>query len=224
MLPDFIFMLTRNDKTINNALEVVEQAIDAGATHIGFKDIGISFSKLTALSKVLQQAHITTYLEVVSLDAESELKSAEMAIQLGVDYLLGGTRPQVVAPLLKSHALKYFPFVGKIQGHPSKLCGSISEIMAHAISLTNIDGVDGLDLLAYRFTGDVPALIKAVNEASLKPIIIAGSIDRQERIEVVKSANVKGFTIGTAIFENKFNTEKIGIKQQIRTILSLSKG
>ena len=36
---------------------------------------------------------------VVSLDAQSEETSARAAVELGVDVLMGGTRPQVILPI-----------------------------------------------------------------------------------------------------------------------------
>jgi len=222
MPPDFIFMLTRNDKTVPNALACAQEAIAGGVTHIGFKDIGIAFQQMEILIQVLRNAQVTTYLEVVSMDAKSEMKSAEMALQLKVDYLLGGTRPHLVAPIVQAHPIKYFPFVGSIHGHPSKLRGTIPEIRTQAREISSLEGVDGLDLLAYRFRGDVPELIQKVNEASLKPIIVAGSIHNKERIEVVKKAGVQGFTIGTAAFENRFNEQTKGLKAQLGAILKIS--
>ncbi len=45
-----------------------------------------------------------TYLEVVSLDRDSEIRSVKAAVELGVDYLLGGTRVDDVLPLLAGTA------------------------------------------------------------------------------------------------------------------------
>lgn len=219
MPTNFIFMLTKNDKTVPNALAYAQEAIAAGVTHIGFKDMGITFPQMQELVQVLRNAQVTTYLEVVSLDAKSEVQSAEMALQLKVDYLLGGTRPHLVAPLVRSYPLKYFPFVGSIQGHPSQLHGTIQEIRTHAVEISSMEEVDGLDLLAYRFRGDVPRLIQQVNQASLKPIIVAGSIHNQQRIEVVKKAGVQGFTIGTAVFDNRFDEQQKGLQAQLGAVL-----
>ena len=218
---DFIFMLTRNDETLPNALSYAQEAIEVGVTRIGFKDVGITLKEMKALTQFLQHARVTTYLEVVSLDAHREIKSAEIALQLKVDYLLGGTHPHLVAPLVEDHPIKYFPFVGSIQGHPSTLHGTIPEIKAHATEITQLPGVDGLDLLAYRFNGDVPLLIENVRRASLKPIIVAGSVHNKERIEVVKNSGVLGFTVGTAAFENRFDSQNNGLKAQLSAILKI---
>ena len=48
---DFIFMLTRGDKTVKDCLETVEISIEAGIKHIGFKDIGVDLEILKTLNK-----------------------------------------------------------------------------------------------------------------------------------------------------------------------------
>jgi len=221
---DFIFMLTKDDQTISDARNYVKEIAAAGAKHIGFKDIGLPINELKHLAEELRKEGVKVYLEVVSLDAESEKKSARVAMDLNVDYLLGGTRPELIAPIVKEHALKYYPFVGKIEDHPSILTGTISEIAEHAKQTTAIDGVDGLDLLAYRFTGeDVPLLVQEVCKSSKKPVIVAGSIDRKERIEVVKTKGASGFTVGTAAFDMEFPSNQAGIFGQVQSILEMSR-
>ncbi len=220
---DFIFMLTKNDQTISDARAYVKEIVSEGVKHIGFKDIGLPINELKQLADDLRKEGVTVYLEVVSLDAESEKQSARVAIDLKVDYLLGGTRPEIIAPIVKDHPLKYYPFVGKIEDHPSILTGTITEIATHAQQISAIDGVDGIDLLAYRFTGkDVPLLIKEVCEKSTKPVIIAGSIDSKDRIKVVKTNGASGFTVGTAAFGMKFPSNQTGISGQVQSILEMS--
>ncbi|USH04410.1 4-hydroxythreonine-4-phosphate dehydrogenase [Grimontia kaedaensis] len=215
---DFIFMLTENDKTIPDARERIKEVIDGGAIHIGFKDVGLPFEELQLLAEDIRQAGAFVYLEVVSLDQESEIRSAKAAMTLNVDYLLGGTRPELVAPLVRNHPLKYYPFAGEIEGHPSILSGSVASIAQHAGDISAIDGVDGLDLLAYRFAGDVPELMRRVCEASSKSVIMAGSIDNQERIEAVYQSGASGFTVGTAAFAGAFPSEKPGLQSQVSAI------
>ena len=220
---DFIFMLTKNDQTVSDARKYVKDIVSEGVKHMGFKDIGLPINELKQLTKDLRQEGVQVYLEVVSLDAESEKQSAKVAMSLNVDYLLGGTRPELIAPIVKDHKLKYYPFVGEIESHPSILKGTITEIAHHAQQISAIDGVDGLDLLAYRFTGkDVPLLIREVCEKSTKPVIVAGSIDSKERIDVVKSTGASGFTIGTAAFGMKFPSKQTGIAGQVHSIMEMN--
>jgi len=217
-------MLTKDDQTISDARKYVKEIAAAGAKHIGFKDIGLPISELKHLTEDLRKEGVKVYLEVVSLDAESEKRSAKFAMDLNVDYLLGGTRPELIASMVKDHPLKYYPFVGKIEDHPSILTGTIPEIAAHAEQITAIDGVDGLDLLAYRFTGeDIPLLIQEVCKTSKKPVIVAGSIDSKERIEVVKTTGPSAFTVGTAAFDMEFPSSHAGLSGQVQTILEMSR-
>ena len=188
----FIFMLTRNDRTVEDALQQLQTALSIGVRHIGFKDIGLPIDELKTLNKAIKDGGVTSYLEVVSLDRDSEIVSAMAAVEIGVDILLGGTRVDDVLPVIKGTGIQYFPFPGRISGHPSVLGGSIEEIVASAQAMATRDGVHGLDLLAYRSREDVPALMKAVCAAVSKPVYVAGSIDTPERIAVVRESGAAG--------------------------------
>ncbi|MBY5529294.1 nitronate monooxygenase family protein [Rhizobium leguminosarum] len=203
--PDFIFMLTNHDRTVGDAAERLQDVLAAGIRHVGFKDIGLPFDKLLSLASAIKAGGATLYLEVVSLDEESERRSAQAAVELGVDILMGGTRPHVVLPVIAGRNIGYYPFPGKIVGHPSKLEGTIETIVESARQLTAINGVSGLDLLAYRFGGDVEALMTQVCEAVAKPVVVAGSIDSPERMAAVVRSGAAGFTIGTAAFNGAFS-------------------
>lgn len=219
---DFIFMLTEDDSTVPDARSRLDEVLAGGARHIGFKDVGLPFEELRGLARDIRAAGGRVYLEVVSLDAQSELRSARAAIGLEVDCLLGGTRPAEVAPLLKAHPIRYYPFPGEIVGHPSVLAGTIESITASARALAELESVHGLDLLAYRFAGDVPALMRSVCSACDKPVIMAGSIDRAERIVEVAEAGAAGFTVGTAALKGQFAAPEAGLAAQVRAILSLT--
>ncbi|ASY69705.1 4-hydroxythreonine-4-phosphate dehydrogenase [Sinorhizobium fredii] len=218
---DFIFMLTRNDRTIPDALAQLPSVLSAGVRHIGFKDIGLPFEVLSELNRAIQAGGAKSYLEVVSLDRASEIASVRAALTLGVDYLLGGTHVNDVLPLLKGSGIRYYPFPGRIAGHPSVLKGSTTAIVASAKDLAAREGVHGLDLLAYRADVDVANLIRAVCDAVAKPVIVAGSIDRAERIHAVVSGRAAGFTVGTAALEGRFSATVPGLMHQLLTITSI---
>lgn len=215
---DFIFMLTRNDRTVADAAVHVETALQAGIRHIGFKDIGLPFDELLGLAQQIRKGGAGTYLEVVSLDRESEIRSVKSAVELGVDYLLGGTHVDDVLPLLDGTPIRYYPFPGRIVGHPSILEGSQEEIVASAVALASREGVSGLDLLAYRSKGDVPALIEAVCHAISKPVIVAGSVDRPDQIELIRKCGATGFTVGTSALDGRFPAESNHLSAQLRAI------
>ncbi len=219
---NFIFMLTENDRTIGDARQRLAEVLAGGARHIGFKDVGLPFEDLKALANEIRAAGGRSYLEVVSLDAASELRSARAAVELDVDCLLGGTRAEDVVPLIRSHPVRYFPFPGQIVGHPSVLEGTIADIIESARALTDLEGVHGLDLLAYRFSGDVRVLMQAVCTAVEKPVVVAGSIDSAERVHAVAAAGAAAFTVGTAAFSGDFPADEAGLTAQVRAILAIT--
>ena len=204
-VPDFIFMLTRADRTIEEAEARLEEAIAAGVTHIGFKDVGLPLHRLRNLAAAIRSAGARLYLEVVSLDPDSELASARAAVELGIDVLMGGCRPDVVLPALAGSPIHYYPFPGEISGHPSVLMGSTASIVASAKELLAHDGVHGLDLLAYRSRENAPELVRQVCAAARdRPVVVAGSLDCAARIEAVIAAGASGFTVGTAALDGRF--------------------
>lgn len=218
---DFILMLTSDDRTIPDARDRLAEALEGGVRHIGFKDVGLPFSELKQLAAEIRAAGGRSYLEVVSLD-EREIDSARAAIELDVDCLLGGTRAEEVTALTRHHPVRYYPFPGHITGHPSVLEGPAEDIVQSARRLADLEHVHGLDLLAYRFRGDVPALMGAVCGAVEKPVIMAGSIDSEARVADAASAGAAGFTVGTAALAGAFPADRPGFAAQVRAILSIT--
>ena len=200
-MAEFIFMLTHNDETVANALEVYDALRDTAIRHIGFKDVGASPDALAKLAGRMHEDGRTVYLEVVSVSADDELRSIRVARDIGVDVVMGGTHVDEAIELLAGSALRYFPFPGRIIGHPSVLDGTIDEIAASAANLGARDGVHGLDLLAYRHAGPVEPIIDAVVRASSAPVVVAGSIVSADQIRALTDLGAWGFTIGGAAFE-----------------------
>ncbi|MBR9762099.1 MAG: cupin [Rhodobacteraceae bacterium] len=216
----FIFMLTRNDRTVVDAADHLEIALRLGLRHIGFKDIGLPIEELKALARRIREGGATSYLEVVSLDRESEIASAQAAVEIGVDVLLGGTRVGDVLPVIAGSGLNYCPFPGQITGHPSVLEGSVAQIAESARLLAAREGVHGLDLLAYRARCDVPELMRAVCAVTDKPVIMAGSIDTPDRIAAVKGSGAAGFTIGTAALDGRYPDAPQDLEGQLSAIIA----
>jgi hypothetical protein len=226
---EFIFMLTRNDQTVPDAMAVYDQVRDSDLRLIGFKDIGLPPAELRALATAMRADGREVFLEVVSEHAEDELRSVSAALDIGVDWLLGGTHPDEALSILDqvgppgtTGRPKYCPFPGHIVGHPSVLTGTLDEITASARELTARPGVDGLDLLAYRWDGDVPALTRSVVDASAGPVIAAGSVDSAQRINDLAAAGAWAFTIGGAIFDNRLPAQHT-VRAQVDHALELAR-
>ncbi len=226
-MTEFIFMLTHDDMTVQHALEAYDAVRSTGLRYVGFKDVGVPVEVLRELTTRIRADGRIPVLEVVSISAEDEIRSIRSGLEIGVDILMGGVHVAAALPELAGSGIRYFPFPGTVVGHPSVLTGSVAGIAEHAHRLSETPGVDGLDLLAYRFDGDVPSLIGEVVSASRVPVVVAGSIDSDERIRVVRDASAWGFTIGGAVFDRAFvrdGTLADQIEHTLRVASSIPEG
>ena len=197
---EFIFMLTRDDVTLSDARGVYASVAGTGLRHVGCKDVGLPRDELAALMDDIRSNGHTTYLEVVSETEEATLESARAAAEIRPDNLIGGTLIEPVQEILAGTGVKFWPYVGQIVGHPCLLRGTIEEIVADTERAASL-GVDGINLLAYRYDGDVDALVRAVVGATDLPVICAGSVDSGARIRALEGCGAWGFTIGTAALD-----------------------
>jgi hypothetical protein len=203
MKPEFILMLTYNDQTVKNALELFQECKDTPVRCWGFKDVGLPHPEMKRLVRLMQEAGKTTFLEVVSLSEEEGLAGAKLAAEAGFDILMGTVYFDSIRAYLKDKPIQYYPFPGHVFSHPSIIDGEIEDIVRHARFL-EAQGVQGMDLLSYRYVGDARALLKAVVKATHVPIVSAGSFDSVTRMAEVWEAGAWGFTIGSALFDRKF--------------------
>jgi hypothetical protein len=219
---DFIFMLTRDDRTVQDCLELIDLIGPVGLKHVGFKDVGVSPEVLSALAKAIHASGATSYMEVVSTTPEACLASARVARDLGVNRLLGGTQVDEIMDILAGSGTEYYPFPGKPVGHPTKLGGTPAEVEAQCRDFV-VKGCAGCDILAYRATEADPIdLVKAARRGlgPDKYLIVAGAVTSAERIRAVESAGADAFTIGTAVFNGSYSPTKGSILSQLRDVLA----
>jgi hypothetical protein len=221
-MSEFIFMLTRDDKTVSDARAIYESIADTGVTHVGCKDLGLPRDELKALIDDIRSNGHTSYLEVVSETEEATLESARVAADIGPDYLIGGTLIQPVQEILEGTAIRFFPYVGQIVDHPCLLRGTIEDITIDTRAAAVL-GVDGINLLAYRYDGDVDELVESVVQVTTLPVIAAGSVDSVERIAALSERGIWGFTVGTAALDGKFAPGR-PLAAQLEAILSAAGG
>lgn len=201
--PELIIMLTHQDETVKDALELFERTKDYPVKYWGFKDVGLPPKEMQAVAAAMKKAGKITFLEVVSLSEEDGLRGARLAVDSGFDILMGTVFYPSIGDYLKDKPIHYYPFPGRVHGHPSILDGTVEDIVMHACELETY-GVHGLDLLTYRYTGHAPTLLRQVVQSTGIPVISAGSIASFDRINEVWDAGAWGFTIGSAFFEKKF--------------------
>ncbi|HXQ40632.1 MAG TPA: hypothetical protein VN821_05150 [Candidatus Udaeobacter sp.] len=219
---DFIFMLTRQDQTVTDCLEVFEEIRPLALGHVGFKDVGVDRGTLHRLARAIKDSGAVSYLEVVSTSREAALNSARTAVEIGIDRLMGGTDVAEIMKLVGQSRTAYYPFPGKPVGHPTKLGGSAQLVEEHCRSFLAM-GCAGVDLLAYRATeADPIELVKAARRGLGREgyLICAGSVDSPMRIQALKQAGCDAFTIGSAAFDGSFSMRKGRLASQLQDIVA----
>lgn len=220
-MPEFIFMLTQQDRTVANAIEVLHAVKNTGLKHVGFKDIGVDALTQRELVEIAHGAGLTVHLEVVGETLADEMSATEAGLAAGVDWILGGKRAEPMSNLIGDSGVKFAPFAGSVVGHPSELRGAPDTIVAHAQSLVD-SGAAGVDLLAFRHKGEDPLFLAAsVANAIDKPLIVAGSVASIGQVLGLREAGAWGYTIGGAIFDGRLPGEK-DVVAQVRTALGFA--
>jgi hypothetical protein len=207
-VPKLILMFTLNDVTVPDALDYFDQVKDLPVDFFGFKEIGLPPEKMQKLNDKIHSAGFKSFLEVVEYEEDKILGPAQMAVDMGFDYLMGTIYYPSIWDIVgkgSNKKINYFPFFGKIYDRPSILDGTIDELVDEAKKLESL-GADGFDLLLYRYKypDKIDELARRVVSEIKVPVVSAGSINSWERLQATIDQGFWGFTIGGAFFEKKF--------------------
>lgn len=214
-------MLTRQDRTVPDCLAVMAQIAPLKLGHVGFKDVGVELATLRALTAAIRASGAVSYLEVVATSAAAALRSAEMAVEVGVERLLGGTQVAETLRILRGSGIAYYPFPGTPSGHPTMLGGDAALVEAQTAEFISL-GCAGVDLLAYRATEAEPLeLVRAARRGlgAEGRLICAGAVDSPARIAALRAAGCDAFTVGSAAFDRSF-APAAGLDDQLTAILA----
>ena len=167
---EFVFMLTRDDVTVGDAAEVLASLRESGCATSASRTSGRRRRPSRRSPRPRTTAGMEVMLEVVSTSAEDELRSLRAALDIGVDWVLGGTHAERGRrdPRRRREVLP-------VPGHdrrPSRACCTARSTRSPRTprALTALDGVHGVDLLAYRHATEDPiALTRAVAAAAAGP-------------------------------------------------------
>ncbi len=201
---ELIVMLTWNDKTVENAIEVFEGAKHTDVNYWGFKEVGLPKEEMIRLVKLIHEAGKTAVLEVVAYTEDACIDGAKVCAECGFDILMGTMYFESVQKIAEDNGVVYYPFVGTIEGRPSVLKGTIEGMIAEANELVQKKGIKGFDLLGYRYTGDAVKLNQEFVKHVKGNVCLAGSVSSFQRLSEIKAAGAWAFTIGGAFFEKKF--------------------
>ena len=213
-------MLTHHDVTIPNALQVFDEVKDTGLKCIGCKDIGLNVEQYKELFAGFRKHGIQSFLEVVTYSEQEHFRGIELASKIGADNLIGGM-PQYTKKTMEhlkqsKTRLGFYPYIGKISGHPCILGGSVDEIIKDGEEAEKC-GINGINLLLYRYTDNQKKLLAATKKLKV-PLIVAGNVADFNQIKELKDNGVWAFTIGGAVLEKKF-VENGSTKEQILSVL-----
>jgi len=219
MKSKIIVMLTKDDKTVDDAIDIFKLCIDLPIDLWGFKNIGLSSIEMQQLIQEVRGAGKTSFLEIVSYSKEECMDGAVFAVENRFNYLMGTIFYKEVWEFLSDKDINYFPFVGKVHGSPSVLEGTAESMIEQAESYANF-GVHGIDLLAFRHAENPIQLAgEFINKCKI-PTILAGSIDSYEKLLTVSVLNPWAFTMGSALFNKQFIPEG-SFLQNLEQVLEL---
>lgn len=217
---EFIFMLTHHDVTIPNALEVFNEIKDTGLKCVGCKDIGLSLEQYQELFMAFRKQEIQSFLEVVTYSEQEHFRGIDLALKIGADNLIGGmptyTKKTMDCLKKKEMRLGFYPYIGKITEHPCILGGTVEQIIKDGKEAEKY-GINGINLLLYRYTNDQNQLLKATKQLKV-PLIVAGNVANFDQIKELKENKIWAFTIGGAILEKKFVKDGSN-EEQIQAVL-----
>jgi hypothetical protein len=219
---DFVFMLTHNDATVENALDLIEIARPLGLKHIGFKDVGADAPMLRRLTAAIRKAGASPWMEIVATTRESELRGVELGRDLGVDRLMGGVHVEQALRILDGSATRYLPFAGAPNGHPTRLGGSPLEVETQCRAFAR-QGCAGVDILAYRATEAEPLdLVAACRRGFLDSgaVVVAGSVNSPARVAAIRACGADAFTIGAAAIEGSYAPGAGPLAAQLKAVLA----
>ncbi len=214
-------MLTRDDSTVANAVEIVETVRPIGLKHIGFKDVGAAPETLRRLAAAIRDVGASVWMEIVSTSRDDELRSIALGRDLGVDFLMGGVGAEEGVRLLDGSPTRYLPFAGKPAGHPTKLGGAAHEVEADCRAFASL-GCAGVDILAYRATEAGPLDLVAACRRGFRDsgmVVVAGSINSPRRVAAIRAAGADAFTIGTAAIDGSYAPGAGPLEAQLRAAL-----
>ncbi|MFM0653578.1 4-hydroxythreonine-4-phosphate dehydrogenase [Paraburkholderia sediminicola] len=222
---EFALFFTRNDQTVANCLELFEQFKSTGVQHFGFKDVGVDKSTLQALADAIDKAGATSYMEVVSASPEACIRSAEIAAELGVHRLLGGTQVEEIGTVLAGTRTAYYPAPGRPVGHPVKLEGSLQAIVDDCKRFMDL-GCAGVDLLAFRASEAEPLELVAAAREVVRPggLVVSGSIGTPARVQAIREAGADLFTVGNAVLDCTYVPGHSSSVEQAQAMLRDSRG
>ena len=218
---DFVFMLTRNDATVENALELVASPVRWASSTSASRTSARTRRCCDASTAAIREAGASPWMEVVSTSRDDELRSIALGRDLGVDWLMGGV---------------------EVEGACAFSRGARSAICRSPASRSAIRRGSAARRRRSRRTA-APSRKKAARASTFSPIgrprpsrstssppAGAGLATRArssspvrsiraERVAAVRAAGADAFTIGTAAIDLSYAPGAGPLEAQLRAVL-----
>ncbi|USX53519.1 hypothetical protein [Lentzea sp. HUAS12] len=215
-------MLTEKDLTIPDAVDVYEKLSVDELRIIAFKDTGTDPRMAEDLTAAAHADGRSVLLELADMSDAGQERGYQLALDLGVDRVVGAWRPEVAQAFAGSGKPEYWPFVGSLSGSPLVLSSTPDELAAEAELLSGTDGVRGLVLMPYRQSSYDPVLLMERTAAAASvPFLIAGGVRRDAaQIAAIAAAGAWGFTMGGAALADRHDDPE-SVTERVSEILRL---
>ncbi|MGW4378913.1 hypothetical protein [Kitasatospora sp. NPDC004531] len=215
-------MLTEQDITIPDAVDVYQKLAVDELRLIAFKDVGTDPIMAKDLTEAAHADGRSVLLELADTSDAGQERGYQLALDLGVDRVVGTWRPSAAQEFAQSGKPEYWPFVGSMSGSPLELASTPDELAAQAEQLNATAGVAGLVLMPYRQKSYDPALLmQRTAAAGPAPLLIAGGVRGAEQITSIAAAGAWGFTMGGAALADRHD-DPASVTKRVAEILRIS--
>ncbi|MFI5735137.1 hypothetical protein ACIA49_33810 [Kribbella sp. NPDC051587] len=200
----FVLMLTEQDRTIPDAVDVYREVSDLdGLGYVAFKDSGLGVPALRELVRSIHADRRQAILEVTAEHLDDERRMFDLGVDLGVDQIVGGS--ELLASEVGDDApVAYWPFVGEMRGIPLRLASGPAELVDSVRRLSAVPAVAGLMAMPYRQERHRPEdLLRSITSASDLPVLVAGGISQPGHVRSLEQHGAWGFTVGGAVLAGR---------------------
>ncbi|GGV80408.1 4-hydroxythreonine-4-phosphate dehydrogenase [Streptomyces gelaticus] len=223
MALNFVLMLTEKDRTIPDAVDVYEKLSVDELRIIAFKDVDTDPHMARDLTEAAHADGRSVLLELADTSEAGQERGCQLALDLGVDRVVGTWRPSAAEAFAGSGKPEYWPFVGSMSGNPLVLDSSPDELAAEAERLSATHGVAGLVLMPYRQNSYDPVLLmERTAAAATVPFLIAGGVRDAAQITDIAAAGAWGFTMGGAALADRHD-DPVSVTKRVSEIMRISR-
>ena len=218
----FVFMLTRNDATVENALDLVEIARPLELKHIGFKDVGADASMLQSLTSAIREAGASPWMEIVATTREYELRGVSLAATSALKCSWAAftsrrrsgsspaRRPAICRSPARRPAIRPGSAARRLRSRRN--AGPSRRKAARASTFSPIARPK-----PSRSISSPPAGAASTNGAR---VVVAGTVNSAERVAAVRAAGADAFTIGTAAIDGSYAPGAGPLAAQLKAVLA----